>query len=73
VAYAGDPRHIGFNADYLLDFLAMEIGDDVEISTGRIELKEDGTPKSEGPWLLKPHDPVADKMDYRYVLMPMRI
>ena len=72
-SYTGDPREIGFNADYLSDFLAIDFGEQVEITAGKLEFKEDGTPKSEGSWLLKPADHVADKMDYRYVLMPMKV
>ena len=74
VEYTGEPRAIGFDANYLLDFLSMDLGEQVQISTGSLGQNEDGTPKKEsGSWLLKPADPVADAMDYRYVLMPMRI
>ena len=66
VEYRGDHRDIGFDADYLTDFLSVDFGDLVAISAGV-------TVKSEGSWLLKPADPVADAMDYRYVLMPLRI
>ena len=74
VEYRGDHRDIGFDADYLTDFLSVDFGDLVAISAGKPEFQEDGvTVKSEGSWLLRPADPVADAMDYRYVLMPLRI
>jgi DNA polymerase III subunit beta len=60
-AYAGDALQIGFNADYLLDFLGA-----VRSATGiRIELKD---PESAAQFRV-----AAEGSDaYRYVLMPLR-
>jgi len=60
VDYAGDGVEIGFNAQYLLDFLGVVGGEQVAI-----ELKD-----GESQGLLKPAS--ADAGDYRYVVMPMR-
>ncbi len=59
--YKGDPITIGFNAQYLLDFLAA-----VADGPGRFELKDEQSaglirPEGDGPF------------QYRYVIMPMRI
>ena len=59
--YSGDPIEIGFNARYLMDFLQAVGSEDV-----RLELKD-----GETQGLLRPAG--ADGMDYRYVVMPMRI
>jgi len=59
--YKGDPITIGFNAQYLLDFLAA-----VPEGPVRLELKDDqsaGQIRPEGD----------DEFRYRYVIMPMRI
>lgn len=60
--YAGEPLQIGFNYQYLLDFL------DVMGSGGkvRLELKDE---QSAGQ--LRPAN--EDSLRYRYVIMPMRI
>jgi DNA polymerase-3 subunit beta len=59
--YKGDPMAVGFNAGYMLDFLAA--ADEGPIS---IELKDE---QSAGQLR-----PLADeKIKYRYVIMPMRI
>jgi DNA polymerase III subunit beta len=58
--YKGDPVAIGFNAQYLLDFLAA--APEAPIS---FELKDE---QSAGQLR-----PLADGLRYRYVVMPMRI
>jgi DNA polymerase III subunit beta len=58
--FKGDPVSIGFNAQYLLDFLAAS--PDAPIS---FELKDE---QSAGQLR-----PLADGLRYRYVVMPMRI
>jgi len=58
--FKGDPVSIGFNAQYLLDFLAA--APDAPIS---FELKDD---QSAGQLR-----PLSDGLRYRYVVMPMRI
>jgi len=61
VEYSGDAVEIGFNAQYLLDFLAAAQAEAVEVV-----LKD-----SESQGLLRP---VGDgELDYRYVVMPMRL
>jgi DNA polymerase-3 subunit beta len=60
--YDGDGIQIGFNGQYLLDFL--NAADSSEV---RFELKDDS---SQG--LLRPAGQGEDK-DYRYVVMPMRL
>jgi len=61
VDYTGDSVEIGFNAQYLLDFLSIAGTDDVGL-----ELRD-----AESQGLLRPlGDPDTD--DYRYVVMPMR-
>ena len=60
VEYSGDGVEIGFNAQYLLDFLAVVGGERVAL-----ELKD-----GESQGLLKPTAEEAG--DYRYVVMPMR-
>ena len=60
--YEGDALHIGFNGQYLLDFLNAAGTSEV-----RFELKDDS---SQG--LLRPVENGEDK-DYRYVVMPMRL
>jgi DNA polymerase-3 subunit beta len=58
--YAGAGIEIGFNAQYLLEFLAVVGSDQVNL-----ELKD---PESQG--VLRPGS--AEAGDYRYVVMPMR-
>ncbi len=61
VDYKGSALEVGFNAQYLLDFLAAAGTDKIEL-----ELKD-----SESQGLLKPEG--KDGIDYRYVVMPMRL
>jgi DNA polymerase-3 subunit beta len=61
-AYAGDPLQIGFNYQYLLDFLDV-VGSGGKV---RLELKDE---QSAGQ--LRPS--AEDSLRYRYVIMPMRI
>ncbi|HVO79486.1 MAG TPA: DNA polymerase III subunit beta [Terriglobales bacterium] len=60
-AYNGDPLTIGFNAQYILDFLKAVGAGDV-----KLELKD---PQSAGQ--LRPAD--VEEYKYRYIVMPMRI
>ena len=60
--YSGEPMQIGFNYQYLLDFLSV-LGDGGEV---RLELKDE---QSAGQFR-----PLEDESyKYRYVVMPMRI
>jgi DNA polymerase-3 subunit beta len=59
--YQGDSVEIGFNAQYLLDFLAAAGGDGVTL-----DLKD-----GESQGMLKPKG--ESETDYRYVVMPMRL
>lgn len=59
--YNGEPLTIGFNAQYITDFLRAAGGGDV-----RLELKD---PQSAGQ--LRPAD--SEDYKYRYIVMPMRI
>lgn len=61
VQYGGDALEIGFNGQYILDFLGVEESDKVQL-----ELKDDSS-----QCLLRPGD-AAKEIDYRYVVMPMR-
>jgi DNA polymerase-3 subunit beta len=61
VEYAGEPVEIGFNAQYLLDFLAAVQTDEVELL-----LKD-----AESQGLLQPKG--GGDVEYRYVVMPMRL
>jgi DNA polymerase-3 subunit beta len=61
VEYQGGEVEIGFNAQYLLDFLAAAGGDAVTL-----ELKD-----AESQGLFKPTG--DSEIDYRYVVMPMRL
>jgi DNA polymerase-3 subunit beta len=58
--YAGESVEIGFNAQYLLDFLGVVGTDEVAL-----EVKD-----AESQGLLRPVG--EDGGDYRYVVMPMR-
>ncbi len=60
--YAGTAVEIGFNAQYLLDFLGAAGGAAVTL-----ELKD-----HESQGVLKPSG-ATDDLDYRYVVMPMRL
>ncbi len=61
-AYAADPVTIGFNSQYLLDFLKVAAGGEVSM-----ELKD-----SQSAGQLRPDDKEQD-YKYRYIIMPMRI
>jgi DNA polymerase-3 subunit beta len=61
VAYDGDPMAIGFNAQYLIDFIKATGSGDV-----KLELKD---PQSAGQ--LRPAE--GEDYKYRYIVMPMRI
>jgi DNA polymerase III subunit beta len=60
-SYKADPLVIGFNSQYLLDFLKASTGGEV-----RLEFKD---PQSAGQ--MRPEE--GDDYKYRYVVMPMRI
>jgi len=60
--YAADPLTIGFNSQYLLDFLKASSSGDVSF-----EFKD---PQSAGQ--LRPAEN-GDEFKYRYIVMPMRI
>jgi DNA polymerase-3 subunit beta len=61
--YTFDPIVVGFNSDYMLDFLKA-LGNEGEV---RLEFKD-----SQSAGQMRPEDPDAE-FKYRYVLMPMRI
>lgn len=61
VAYTGDPMTIGFNAQYLTDFIKATGSSEV-----KLELKD---PQSAGQF--RPAE--GDDYKYRYIVMPMRI
>jgi DNA polymerase-3 subunit beta len=61
--YTFDPIVVGFNSDYMLDFLKA-LGNEGEV---RLEFKD-----SQSAGQMRPEDPDAE-YKYRYVLMPMRI
>jgi DNA polymerase-3 subunit beta len=61
VEYNGDPMAIGFNAQYLTDFIKATGSGDV-----KLELKD---PQSAGQ--LRPAE--GEEYKYRYIVMPMRI
>jgi DNA polymerase-3 subunit beta len=61
VDYAGEKVEIGFNAQYLLDFLQVTSTADVSL-----ELRD-----GESQGMLRPHG--ESGADYRYVVMPMRL
>ena len=61
--YTSDPIAVGFNSDYILDFLRA-LGNEGEV---RLEFKD-----SQSAGQMRPEDPDAE-YKYRYVLMPMRI
>jgi len=62
-AYTADPMTIGFNSEYLLDFLKASNGGEV-----RLEFKD-----SQSAGQMRPEDADDDGFRYRYVVMPMRI
>jgi DNA polymerase-3 subunit beta len=59
--YNGEPLTIGFNAQYIIDFLKAAGSDDV-----RLELKD-----SQSAGQLRPAE--GEDYKYRYIVMPMRI
>ncbi|MCJ7680843.1 MAG: DNA polymerase III subunit beta, partial [Candidatus Aminicenantes bacterium] len=59
--YSGDPLEIGFNAQYLLDFLTTAKSDSIQF-----EMKDENSAV-----LMKPSG--EGEMLYQYVLMPMKI
>ncbi|HET9181923.1 MAG TPA: DNA polymerase III subunit beta [Candidatus Angelobacter sp.] len=62
-AYTGDPMVIGFNSQYLLDFLKVVNTGDV-----RFEFKD-----AQSAGQLRPDEPADSEYKYRYIVMPMRI
>ena len=62
-AYNGDPMVIGFNSQYLLEFLKVVNSGDV-----RIEFKD-----AQSAGQLRPDEPADSEYRYRYIVMPMRI
>ncbi|HEV2988609.1 MAG TPA: DNA polymerase III subunit beta [Candidatus Angelobacter sp.] len=62
-SYDGDPIMIGFNSQYLLDFLRVVNSGDV-----RFEFKD-----SQSAGQLRPDEPPDSEYKYRYIIMPMRI
>ena len=62
-AYTADPLTIGFNSEYLLDFLKASNGGDV-----RLEFKD-----AQSAGQMRPEDTGDEGYKYRYVVMPMRI
>ncbi len=62
-AYNGDPMVIGFNSQYLLEFLKVVGTGDV-----RFEFKD-----AQSAGQLRPDEPADSEYKYRYIVMPMRI
>jgi DNA polymerase-3 subunit beta len=62
-AYTGDPMVIGFNSQYLLEFLKVVGAGDV-----RFEFKDAQTAGQ-----LRPDEAADSEFRYRYIVMPMRI
>jgi DNA polymerase-3 subunit beta len=62
-AYAGDPMAIGFNSQYLLEFLKVVGTGDV-----RFEFKD-----AQSAGQLRPDEAADSEYKYRYIVMPMRI
>src|SRR6201993_1746964 len=62
-AYTGDPMMIGFNSQYLLEFLKVVGAGDV-----RFEFKDAQTAGQ-----LRPDEAADSEYRYRYIVMPMRI
>src|SRR5712664_685635 len=61
ISYAGDPMTIGFNAQYLIDFIKATGSAEV-----KLELKD-----AQSAGQFRPAD--GDDYKYRYIVMPMRI
>lgn len=62
-AYTGDEIMIGFNSQYLLEFLKVVGAGDV-----RFEFKD-----AQSAGQLRPDEPADSEYKYRYIVMPMRI
>lgn len=62
-SYAGEPMVIGFNSQYLLDFLKVVGSGDV-----RFEFKD-----AQSAGQLRPDEASDSEYKYRYIVMPMRI
>jgi DNA polymerase III subunit beta len=62
-AYTADPMTIGFNSEYLIDFLKAQSAGEV-----RLEFKD-----AQSAGQMRPEDGSDDGFKYRYVVMPMRI
>src|SRR5205823_4259350 len=62
-SYEGDPMMIGFNSQYLLEFLKVVTSGDI-----RFEFKD-----SQSAGQLRPDEPADSEYKYRYIIMPMRI
>jgi DNA polymerase-3 subunit beta len=62
-SYAGEPMVIGFNSQYLLDFLKVVGAGDV-----RFEFKD-----AQSAGQLRPDEASDSEYKYRYIVMPMRI
>jgi DNA polymerase-3 subunit beta len=63
IVYAADAMTIGFNSEYLIDFLKASTGGEV-----RLEFKD-----AQSAGQMRPEDGSDDGFKYRYVVMPMRI
>jgi len=63
IVYAADAMTIGFNSEYLIDFLKASSGGEV-----RLEFKD-----AQSAGQMRPDDGSDDGFKYRYVVMPMRI
>jgi len=62
VKYDGDPMTVGFNSQYLIDFLKVTTSGNV-----RLEFKD-----AQSAGQMRPDD-TGDDYKYRYIVMPMRI
>ncbi len=62
-SYEGDPMVIGFNSQYLLEFLKVVTSGDV-----RFEFKD-----AQSAGQLRPDEASDSEYKYRYIIMPMRI
>ena len=72
VDYDGTEMEIGFNARYLLDFLAVVGSPSVSLELNPARGGDEGKVEAgDKPGLLRP-DPPGD-MDYRYIVMPMHL
>lgn len=62
-SYEGDPMVIGFNSQYLLEFLKVVTSGDI-----RFEFKD-----AQSAGQLRPDEAADSEFKYRYIIMPMRI